>query len=261
MSSVVSARWGGEHRFLLRNLLLKDFRVRYRNMSLGLGWSLANPLVMMGVLTFVFTRVFTDQSSRHFPAFVLCGLVPYNFFAISWITGTTSVVENAALIKRVRFPREVIPISTVLAQCLHFGIQLALLLILVLYSGYRPSVVWLWLPPVIFFEVVFACGMALLFSSVDVYIRDTKYLVESANTILFWLVPIFYSFTIIPPQYIEVYRFNPVAAVVMAFRNILLEDKVPAASLMVRLACVSTGTLLAGFLVFRRLRKRFFDYL
>ena len=103
--------------------------------------------------------------------------------------------------------------------------------------------------------------MALLFSSVDVYIRDTKYLVESANTILFWLVPIFYSFTIIPPQYIEIYRFNPVAAVVMAFRNILLEDKVPAASLMLRLACVSTGTLLIGYLVFRRLRKRFFDYL
>ena len=261
MPPVVSARWGGDVRLLLRNLLMKDFRIRYRNMSLGLGWSLANPLVMMGVLTFVFTKVFPNPSSAHFPAFVLCGLVPFNFFSISWVMGTTSVVENANLIKRVRFPREIIPISTVLAQCLHFGIQLGLLFILVLASGYRPKDALAWLPLVIFFEVVFACGMALLFSAINVYIRDTRYMVESANTVLFWLVPIFYSFTIIPPQFIEVYRFNPVAAVVMAFRNILLENKAPAESLMLRLALVSTLTLIIGLAAFRRLRRRFYDYL
>ena len=124
-----------------------------------------------------------------------------------------------------------------------------------------PTAAWLWLPVVVFFEIVFVCGMVLMFSAIDVYIRDTRYLVESANTILFWLVPIFYSFTIIPPQYIEVYRFNPVAAVVMAFRNILLEGKEPALSLMVRLGSVSIVTLLIGFGVFRKLRRRFFDYL
>jgi lipopolysaccharide transport system permease protein len=261
MPSVVSARWGGDLRFLLRNLLLKDFRIRYRNMSLGLGWSLANPLVMMGVLTFVFTKVFADPANKHFPAFVLCGLVPFNFFSISWATGTTSIIDNASLIKRVRFPREIIPVSTVLAQCLHFGIQLGLLLILVLASGYHPGEAWAWLPVVILLEIVFACGMALLFSAINVYVRDTKYLVESANTVLFWLVPVFYSFTVIPARYIEVYRFNPIAAVVMAFRNILLENKEPAGSLMLRLALVSTLTLLLGLSVFRRLRRRFYDYL
>jgi len=230
-------------------------------MSWGLGWSIANPLVMMGVLTFVFTKVLGDPSNQHFPAFLLCGLVPFNFFSLSWLTGTMSVVDNANLIKKVRFPREIVPISTVLAQCVHFAIQLCLLLLLVLGSGYRPGKAWLWLPAVIAFEVVFSCGMALLFAAVNVYIRDTRYLVESANTVLFWLVPIVYSFAIIPPQYVELYRFNPVAAVVMAFRNILLENRVPAESLMVRLAFVSILTFIFGLIVFRRLRHRLYDYL
>src|SRR5260370_1262900 len=115
-----------------------------------------------------------------------------------------------------------------MANCLHFAIQIALLLILVLASGYKPNVNWLLLPVIIALEIVFVCGLSLAFSALDVYVRDTRYVVESANTVLFWLVPIFYSFTIIPPQYLDVYYLNPIAAVVMAFRNILLEDKMPA---------------------------------
>jgi lipopolysaccharide transport system permease protein len=259
--SFVAARWGGDFRFLMRNLLLKDFRVRYRNMSLGLGWSVANPLVMMAVLTFVFTKVMTGSDSRSFPAFVMCGLVPFNFFALSWLIGTVSIVENAGLIKRVRFPREIIPISTVLANTLHFAIQIVLVLVLVVISGYPPTRHWVWIPIVAAFEVIFVCGMALMFSALDVYVRDMRYLVESANTVLFWLVPIFYSFSIIPEQYHPIYRLNPVAAVVMAFRNVLLEGRPPAQTLLLNLVLVSSISLGLGFLVFNVLRRRFYDYL
>jgi lipopolysaccharide transport system permease protein len=215
----------------------------------------------MGVLTFIFTRVMPNTSSPHFPAFVLCGLVPFNFFSLSWLSGTVSLIENAGIIKRTKFPREIVPISSVLANCLHFAIQIALLLILVIGSGYMPNRNWLLLPVVIALEIVFVCGLALAFSAFDVYVRDTRYVVESANTVLFWLVPIFYSFTIIPPQYLDVYYLNPIAAVVMAFRNILLEDKMPAFTLLSKLALVSTGTFLVGLAIFRRLKLRFSDYL
>ncbi len=261
MNGTVVQRWEGEYLFVLRTLLLKDFRVRYRNMSLGVGWSLANPLVMMGVLTFVFTKIFTNPAQNNYPIFVLCGLIPFNFFAMAWSTATTSLVDNAPLIKRTRFPREIVPVTTVFGNCIHFAIQIGLLLVLVLLFGQGFNRYWAWLPVVILLEVVFVVGMALAFAALDVYIRDIRYVVESVNVVLFWLVPIFYSFAVIPPQYHEIYRFNPVAAVVMAFRNILLDSHAPAGSLMLRLAFVSTAAFIGGALIFERLKKRFYDYL
>jgi ABC-type polysaccharide/polyol phosphate export permease len=261
MAPSAPARWEGEYLFALRSLLLKDFRLRYRNMSLGIGWSLANPLVMMGVLTFVFTRIYPNPPEGNYPIFVLCGIIPFNFFTLAWATATTSLVDNAALIKRTRFPREIVPVTTVLGNVLHYLIQLGLLLALVLAFGRGVHVYWLYLPLVIALEILFVIGLALAFSAVDVYIRDTRYVVESFNLVFFWLVPIFYSFTIIPQQYHVYYRFNPIAAVVLAFRNVLIHGQPPGGSILLNLALVSAISLLVGVLVFERLKKRFYDYL
>ena len=258
---MMQRRWKGDYLFVLENLVLKDFRIRYRNMSLGILWSLINPLVMMGVLTFIFGHVFARENSATFPLFILCGLVPYNFFTASWLSGTQSVVANASLVKRVPLPREIVPIAAVLSNCVHLGIQIALLLGLTLYFGLAANWMWLWLLPLWMLYIAFACGISLLSSAVSVFVRDTQYVVESFNLVLFYLVPIFYSFEIIPPQYATVYRFNPVAALVLAMRNILIDHQAPPATLVTNMVIAAALALSLGLIVFGKLKQRFYEYI
>ncbi len=253
--------WQGDLFFVLTSLLLKDFKIRYRNMSLGVFWSVLNPLVMMGVLTFVFTKLTPNNSIPHFPVFVMCGLVPYNFFSIAFNSGTTSLVDNAGLIKRVLIPREIVPIAAVLSNCLHLLIQICLLFVLVLASGYHVNRYWGWLPYIWAMEVIFMCGLSLITSALNVYVRDMRYLVESTNTVMFWMVPVFYPFSAIPALYNEVYKLNPLAALIMAMRDILIDGHAPATTILLKLPLVSLVTFLLGLTVFYKLKRRFNDHL
>jgi len=255
-------KWGGDLLFLLENLILKDFRIRYRNMSLGVLWSLINPLVMIGVMTFVFSKVFIgDKSITAYPLFILCGLIPYNFFANAFLTGTISILDSAGLVKRLAVPREVIPVASVLSNCVHLIIQFLLLVAFALFFHLPPAMPWLWLPVIWALYILFVIGLALGASAVNVFIRDTRYVVESFNLVLFWLVPIFYPFSYIQPKYRPIYEFNPVAALVMAMRNILIDRQPPAESLVRNMFIAAVVTMTLGLLLFRRLKPHFYEHL
>jgi ABC-type polysaccharide/polyol phosphate export permease len=249
------------HAFLVKNLVLKDFKIRYRNMSLGILWSVVNPLVMMGILTLLFTKIFPNNSIQHFPVFVLCALVPYNLFSSGLVAGATSVLDNVGLIKHVPFPREIIPISSVLANTMHFLIQIGLLLVFTLAFGLGMNRYWLLLPLLWGLEVVFVAGLAMAAAALDVYCRDVRYVVESGILVMFWLVPIFYSLSLVPPQYLPLYTLNPITAVAQSSRAILLQAQAPPLRLVTSLALVSIGVFVIGAITFRLLKPRFTDYM
>jgi len=246
--------------FLLQNLVLKDFRIRYRNMSLGVTWSVANPLLMMGILTVVFTRIFANPI-HDFALFALCALVPFNFYSLAATTGTMSLLENQSLIKRVRCPRAIFPVAAVLSSSLHFLIQISLLLLLVLVFGHSVNRNWICLPPIWAMEIVFMCGLCLITSSLDVYYRDVRYLVECSGLVMFWIVPVFYNIEMIPERYRMLATMNPIAAVAVIDRQILLGAGPPSLYLLIQLSSISLALLILGFVLFRRLDRGFADYL
>ena len=259
--------FGSTHDILyaLTSLTAKEFKVRYRNMSLGILWSLANPIIMMSVLTFVFTFVIRNDK-QYFPLFLLMGILPYNFFCLAWTTGTISIADNAVLVKKIPFPRELIPFASVLANALHYLIQLGLLL---LAAGIviGPSPLWIWLPVIFALQILFVSGLSLCSAALNVYFRDTRYVVESAALVLFWLVPIFYSFAEIE-QMAEGYSFlrtvlsyNPLAATILCIRKILLYGELFEWGTLVKLAAASLASVTIGLTYFRRVQRDFADYL
>jgi ABC-type polysaccharide/polyol phosphate export permease len=163
--------------------------------------------------------------------------------------------------KRVTVPRELFPIATVLGNCVHMLIQIGILIAFTLGSGLHVNRYWFWLPYVWFMEILFVCGLAMATSAINVYIRDTRYVVESVNAIMFYFVPIFYSHKDIPKPFVEVVHYNPLAALILALRNILWEGIEPGWPLIGKLTFCSLATLVAGFLIFRRLKAGFFDHM
>ena len=153
------------------------------------------------------------------------------------------------------------PVASVLSVLIHTLIQLGVLIVIAAVYHKFPNVNWLFIPFVFLCLSIFACGMSLLFSGINVYIRDTRYVVESGNTILFWLVPIVYPLTVVPPRFRNIYLWNPLVPMIEALRAVILTASAPSMGLIVRMVSTSVVTLIIGWLVFRALKPRFYNYL
>jgi lipopolysaccharide transport system permease protein len=256
------------YRDLLRNMVARDLKVRYKNSVLGVLWSLFNPLLMMAVFTVVFT-IMTPSGGGipHFPAFVLCALLPWNFFSSAVIGATSSVVRNADLVKKVYFPREILPISSVLAEMINFVLALVILFGMVLVSGIALTPWALLLPVVIIIHAVFTLGVGLILATLNVFYRDTQQILSVVMLAWFFVTPIFYPVSILPHSYslwglnIDVWRWahilNPMTSLTATYRVILYNGAPPAFDFVSRTAITAMVFLLIGIYVFRRYSWRF----
>lgn len=181
------------YRHLVRSLVVRDLKVRYRSSVLGFLWSLVNPLLMMAVLSLVFGVFFPNSTVRHNHVFILVAILPWNWFSAAVAGGMMSVVSNAPLINKVYFPREILPLSLVLSELVNFLFALPVLAAIILLAGIPLTVHALWLPAIILVQAVFSLGVALLLATANVYYRDTGIIMGVVLQAWFFLTPIFYD--------------------------------------------------------------------
>jgi lipopolysaccharide transport system permease protein len=260
------------YRFLIRNLVIRDLKVRYKNSALGILWSLLNPLLMMVVFSLVFT-VFTEQKIRQYPVFFLVGLVPWNFFSGALMAGTLSVASNVSLVKKVYFPREILPVGAILAFLVNFLIAFGILIIFLFGSGLGLTIHALWVPVILATQVIFTVGLSLLLSALHVFYRDVVMILDVALLAGFFLTPIFYplslygesrtiaGLTFVPAQVMR--WLNPMASIVDAYRTVLwgISNEVGPASMapdfLLRTFVTAIATFVIGYIAFRRVEHLF----
>lgn len=242
-------------RELLLNLTVRELKVRYKRSVLGFMWSLLSPLLMMGVFYIVFTKAF-DSGVENFHLFFLAGYLPWAFFQASTLVSTGIVVANSGLITKVAFPREVLPLSVVGAQLVHFGLALLVLFAALIFWGYN-FLPYLWLLVLaIVLLTVFTTGVAMFFAATNTILRDIGEFMNVFFLLWFYLTPVVY-----PPELLRSYQWiidiNPMAHYVALFRGALYDLRVPPWEEFAAAGATSVAALLIGWTVYARLSARF----
>jgi ABC-2 type transport system permease protein len=213
-------------RELLRNLVRKELKVKYKKSFLGFLWSMINPLFLLAVYSFVFNILGT--AFDYFTIWLLIGILAWNLFNSSVLAGTASVSGNAYLVNKVRFPREVLPLASVGAALVHFFLQSIVLVIVLAAVRYNVDWSYVWLLPFALVTLlVFAAALAVIFSAMNVYLRDTGHLLELAMMAWFWLSPILYPYMLVAQKLVErglsgnLLLLNPITAPLITFQRAL----------------------------------------
>jgi lipopolysaccharide transport system permease protein len=258
-----------------RNLLLKlasrNLRVRYKNSVLGVLWSWLNPLFMMVVYTVVFIYMRQSDSgvvpSKEFPVFILCALLPWNFFSGAILASINCIGDNAPLVKKVYFPREILPLSIILANLANFGISLVILVPMMIVFRIELTLWVLMLPAIVVIQVCLITGIALVLSTLNVFYRDTRAIMDVVMMAWFFVTPVIYPIDILPHSReilgvtLDIHRWtrilNPMASLVAAYRDVLYWGRLVGPDFLARTAATSFVVLLIGYIIFVKFSPRF----
>jgi lipopolysaccharide transport system permease protein len=251
------------YRELVALLVARDLKVRYKRSTLGMLWTLINPLLQMAVYTLVFATVLRVGVPR-FPVFLLSGLLPWTLVSVSTTASALSLLSNQGLIRKVAVPQAVYPLSIVGSKLVDMVLSFVPLAILAAALGTPPNASWIFLVPATVLAAMFAAGLSLLFSSLTVFFRDLRHLIDVLFHIWFYLTPIIYPYETLEripiPALRAIFALNPAAPIVRLFQDPVYGGRFPDAGTVVAATAVASATLLAGFLVFTRLEDRHIHY-
>ena len=254
------------HRQAIQIFVNRDIRGRYINSALGLWWAVIQPLALLALYTFVFSRIMSirfseSASTGDFALYVFCGLLPWLAVSDALTRSSSVLLEQTPLIKKVVFPSEILPVHLVLSALVVELVGLAVFLGIVIVGGRLPGWSLLALPVVVALQFVFMTGLAWLLATFAVYLRDVRQVVGLVLTLWMFLTPIVYPASLVPARYQWVLDVNPMTTIVDAYRAALLDDRMPALVPLALFAGVAFTVFVSGHWVFMRSKRTFADLL
>jgi lipopolysaccharide transport system permease protein len=249
-----------EYRELLYFLIWRDIKVRYKQTALGVLWAIIQPVMTMVVFSIFFGKLGKLSSDGiPYPIFTFAALVPWTLFSNGLTQATGSLVASSNLIKKVYFPRLIIPVATVLAGVVDFLLSFGVLLVLMVYYGITPTINTLWLPLFLVLTIIASLAVSLWLSALNVEYRDIRYVIPFLTQIWLFATPIAYSSTLLSEPWRTIYGLNPMVGVVEGFRWALLGTNTQPGTMAIVSAVAALILLISGAYYFRRMEKTFAD--
>ena len=249
-----------QYRELLKTNVHKEIRGKYKGSILGVLWSFLNPLLMVVVYAIVFPYLMR-MTQDNYLVFLITGVIPWIFFTTVVTSGCNCVWTNGGIIKKVYFPRAILPISVVCAALINFLISCIIILIFVFFSGIGFSFNILWLPLIALIQSILSLGILFILSSINVYVKDVEYLVQFIMNLLFYATPIIYNVSMFPEKYRWILYLNPMAHLIDAYRSIFYYKAMPNFTSLGIVGLVSIVVLVIGYSIFKKLEKGFAEEL
>lgn len=246
-----------EYREMIIGLVKKDLRGRYKGSVLGFLWTFINPLLQLLVYTLVFSVIMKSGIDKYY-IFLFVALVPWMFFSTSVSGGSTCVLDSGNMVKKIYFPREVLPIAYVTSSFVNMVLCFFVVFAVLLLTGYGISIkAIIFLPIVMIVEYVLALGFALISSACTVYFRDLAYILGIITMAWQYLTPVMYSMEMVPEELQPLCNFNPMTPIIIAYRDILYYKQVPQLSTLTEAIVVGVFFVVIGYIIFRKLQKGF----
>jgi homopolymeric O-antigen transport system permease protein len=235
-------------------------KLRYKRSILGVGWSLLNPLANVLVFRFIF-EVVLPVNVPNFTPFLFAGTLVWNWFSMSLMFATTSVVDNRDMIKRPGFPIAILPAVTISSYLIHFLVALPILLTLLVVGGTKVPATIFFLPILAAIQFTITLGLSYFVATLHVAFRDTQYLLGVALQLLFFMSPVFYDVSAVPQRFRFIYDINPIAGLLDGYRAILIRGQIPQLSSLLSLTLVAFLLFSGGYFVYSRASLHFVDEL
>lgn len=249
-----------DYRELLKTSVKKDIGGKYKHSFLGVLWSFVNPLLQIIVYAIVFPLIMRNNI-EYYVVFMVCGLIPWNYFSTVINRASFTMIENGNIIKKVYFPREILPLSVVTSETVTFLISTIIILAFTIGYGLGITINILFYPILLAIQFILLLGISLFVSSITVYFRDLQHFIGVLLQLFFYATPIVYSVSAIPPEYDWIFKFNPMTYIIEGYRDIFYYQTMPDMVTLLIVLVIGILLCITGYLVFNKLQRKFAEEL